>query len=144
MKDLQSLDLSYNSISIDNDPKCSWPTHLKELSLRQNNLGNGVFQHLSPHFETIDLSKTGITAITQDILGRFPSLKHLLLSSNNLQVLPVDLNHPTLLSLYVDSNSITSISKQSLKGLPNLQALWGWRRQPGQRLKGTRAATCRR
>lgn len=121
MKNLESLDLSFNAIRL--ELACSWPNHLKELSLSNNNLGNTVFRYLSPHFERIDLSKTGITAITQDVLLQFPRLTHLLLSSNSIQVIPVDLEAPSLLSLYVDQNAITSVSMDSLDGLPRLQTL---------------------
>lgn len=121
MKTLESLDLSFNSINLDG--KCSWPARLTELSLGNNNLGNSVFEYLSINFERIDLSKTGITAITQEDLSRFPKLTHLQLSSNSIQVIPADLSAPALLSLYVDQNAITTISKEVLAGLPKLQTL---------------------
>lgn len=121
MKTLVSLDLSYNSISLDGD--CSWPAHLTELSLQNNNLGNSVFKYLSSNFERIDLSKTGITAITQEDLSQFPKLTHLKLSSNSMQVIPSDLTAPALLSLYIDQIAITSISREVLAGLPRLQTL---------------------
>ncbi|KAE8281676.1 Toll-like receptor 1 Toll/interleukin-1 receptor-like protein [Larimichthys crocea] len=119
MKTLESLDLSFNSIEL--DKACSWPAHLIELSLGNNNLGNSVFKFLSSNFERIDLSKTGITAITQENLSQFPKLTHLKLSSNSIQVIPADLMAPALLSLYVDQNAITSISREVFPGLPRLQ-----------------------
>ncbi|XP_063761620.1 toll-like receptor 1 [Eleginops maclovinus] len=119
MKTLESLDLSFNSISLDGE--CSWPAQLTELSLANNNLGNSVFNYLSVNFERIDLSKTGIISITQKDLSRFPKLTHLQLSSNSIQVIPADLSAPFLLSLHVDQNAITSISK--LAGLSKLQIL---------------------
>ncbi|KAG8005843.1 Toll-like receptor 1 [Nibea albiflora] len=121
MKTLESLDLSFNSIEL--DKTCSWPAHLTELSLGNNNLGNSVFRFLSSNFERIDLTKTGITAITQENLSQFPKLTHLKLSSNSIQVIPADLMAPALLSLYVDQNAITSISRKALSGLPRLQTL---------------------
>ncbi|XP_070785152.1 toll-like receptor 1 [Enoplosus armatus] len=121
MKTLESLDLSFNSIDLDRD--CSWPAHLTELSLGNNNLGNSVFKYLSSNFERIDLSKTGITALTPEDLSRFPKLTHLQLSSNSIQVIPTDLTAPALLSLYIDQNAITSISREVLEGLPRLQTL---------------------
>uniref|UniRef100_A0A8C9ZEK9 TIR domain-containing protein n=1 Tax=Sander lucioperca TaxID=283035 RepID=A0A8C9ZEK9_SANLU len=121
MKTLESLDLSFNSIYLDR--ACSWPAQLTELRLGNNNLGNSVFKYLSSHFESIDLSKTGITAVTQKDLSRFPKLTHLQLSFNSIQVLPADLSAPALLSLYVDQNAITSVSKEVLAGLPRLQTL---------------------
>ncbi|KAM9334588.1 toll-like receptor 1 [Symphorus nematophorus] len=121
MKTLESLDLSFNSIDLDGD--CSWPAHLTELSLANNNLGNSVFNCLSPNFERIDLSKTAITAVTQEDLSRFHKLTHLRLTSNSIQVIPADLTAPALLSLYVDQNAITSISREALAGLPKLQTL---------------------
>ncbi|KAM7366753.1 hypothetical protein PAMP_014703 [Pampus punctatissimus] len=121
MKTLESLDLSFNSIYLDGE--CSWPAQLIELSLGNNNLGNSVFKYLSPNFERIDLSKTGITAIMQEDLSQFPRLTHLQLSSNSIQVIPALLNAPALLSLYVDQNSIASISREVLVGLPRLQTL---------------------
>lgn len=54
MKVLISLDFSFNSIQI-GDP-CSWPSRLTELNLSHNNLGDTVFQYLSPHFQKIDFS----------------------------------------------------------------------------------------
>lgn len=121
MKTLTSLDLSFNSLSLSGG--CSWPAHLTELILRNNNLGNSIFQFLSPNFERIDLSKTGITAITQEDLSHFHKLTHLQLSSNSIQVIPVLPNLPSLLSLSVDQNAITSISREMLAGLPRLQTL---------------------
>ncbi|KAJ8411371.1 hypothetical protein AAFF_G00173770 [Aldrovandia affinis] len=122
MKALQSLDLSFNSIVVRGET-CSWPTQLTELNLSNNNLGNTVFQCLSPHFQSIDLSKTAITAITGETLLNLPSLRHLYLSYNSILVLPGDLRAPNLLTLYVDQNSITSISQSSLQGLPRLKSL---------------------
>ncbi|XP_029318346.1 toll-like receptor 1 [Cottoperca gobio] len=121
MNKLESLDLSFNSIYL--DKPCSWPAQLTELSLGNNNLGNSVFNYLSKNFERIDLSKTGITAITQEDLSRFLKLTHLKLSSNSIQVIPADLSAPALLSLYVDQNAITSISMEVLVGLPRLHTL---------------------
>lgn len=121
MKTLESLDLSFNSISLDG--YCSWPAQLKELNIGNNYLGNSVFQYLSSNFERIDLSKTGITAVTQNDLSQFPKLTHLQLTSNSIQVIPSDLTVPTLHSLYVDQNAITSMSREALAGLPRLQTL---------------------
>ncbi|XP_072530061.1 toll-like receptor 1 [Salminus brasiliensis] len=121
MKVLTSLDLSFNSIQI-GEP-CSWPSHLTDLNLSHNNLGNTVFNYLSPHFQRIDLSKTGVSAISQDILSQFPRLTHLFLSFNRIQTIPSDLHAPALLSLYVDQNAITSIRQDELGGLPSLKAL---------------------
>uniref|UniRef100_A0A3P8RP54 Toll-like receptor n=1 Tax=Amphiprion percula TaxID=161767 RepID=A0A3P8RP54_AMPPE len=121
MKTLESLDLSFNSISLDGD--CSWPAGMKELNLGNNNLGNSVFQYLSSNFERIDLSKTGITAITQEALSCFPKLTYLKLSSNSIRVIPADLSLPTLLSLYIDQNAITSIPREALGGVPKIQTL---------------------
>ncbi|KAM9771700.1 toll-like receptor 6 [Syngnathus typhle] len=121
MKQLESLDLSFNSIDL--DQSCNWPAHLIEINLGNNNLGNSVFENLSPNFERIYLSKTGITAITQEVLSQFPKLTHLQLSSNSIQVLPDELYAPNLISLYVDQNAITTLSQQVLEGLPKLQIL---------------------
>lgn len=54
----------------------------------------------------------------QEDLSQFPRLTHLQLSSNSIQVIPALLNAPTLLSLYVDQNAITSLSRGVLEGLP--------------------------
>lgn len=121
MKTLKSLDLSFNSIHLDG--ACFWPAQLTELSLGNNNLGNAVFSYLSPNFVKIDLTKTGITAITQEVLSRFPKLEQLTLSFNSIQVFPEDLSVPTLLRLHVDQNAITSVSREALAGLPRLQTL---------------------
>ncbi|XP_077399478.1 toll-like receptor 1 [Vanacampus margaritifer] len=121
IKHLESLDLSFNSIYL--DKRCTWPGHLIELNLGNNNLGNSVFEYLSPNLERIYLSKTGITAITQENLSRFPKLTHLRLSSNSIQALPEQLNAPNLISLYVDQNAITTLSQQVLEGFPKLQVL---------------------
>ncbi|XP_061769218.1 toll-like receptor 1 [Nerophis ophidion] len=121
MNSLESLDLSSNSIELKDN--CSWPTYLTELNLANNNLGNNIFQYLSPHFERIDLSKSGITALTQEDLCRFPKLTHLLLSSNIIQALPELLHAPALISLHVDQNAITALSKNVLRGLPKLRNL---------------------
>lgn len=119
MKVLMSLDLSFNSIKI-GDP-CSWPSHLTELNLSHNNLGDTVFQYLSPHFQKIDLSKTGISVISQDVLSQFPRLTHLILSFNSIQLIPWDLHAPALQTLYTDQNAITSIDQAALEGLSSLK-----------------------
>ncbi|XP_051912093.1 toll-like receptor 1 [Hippocampus zosterae] len=121
MRRLESLDLSFNSISL--DERCNWPAHLIEINLGNNNLGNGVFEQLSPNFERIYLSKTGITAITQSDLSRFPKLTHLKLSFNSIKVLPEQLSAPNLILLFVDQNAITTLSREVLVGLPQLQIL---------------------
>ncbi|XP_041832781.1 toll-like receptor 1 [Melanotaenia boesemani] len=121
MKTVESLDLSFNSINLDGD--CLWPAQLTELSLGNNNLGNDIFKYLSPNFMKIDLSKTGITAITHEDLSGFTKLTHLKLSSNSIQVIPSTLAAPALISLYVDQNAITSITRESLAGLPLLKTL---------------------
>ncbi|CAL8405231.1 unnamed protein product [Arctogadus glacialis] len=120
MKYLESFDLSFNSILL--DKPCFWPIHITSLSLSNNNLGNKVFSFLSQYLQQIDLSKTGITALTQEDLSNFPMLTHLFLSSNSIKVIPTDLS-PTLVSLYIHQNSITSISRQTLAGLPSLRTL---------------------
>ncbi|KAJ8245590.1 hypothetical protein GJAV_G00272380 [Gymnothorax javanicus] len=120
MKLLEYLDLSYNSITL-TGKDCFWPAHLTELSLSNNNLGNKAFQCLSPHFQRIHLSKTGITAITSDALTGFLNLTHLYLSFNSIHTLPDDLGAPILQILHVDNNAITSISRSSLQGLPKLR-----------------------
>ncbi|CAL8323229.1 unnamed protein product [Lota lota] len=120
MKYLESLDLSFNSISL--DKPCFWPTHITELSLSNNNLGNKVFSFLSQYLQRVDLSKTGITALTREDLLQVPTLTHLFLSFNRIKVIPTDLS-PTLVSLYIDQNAITSISQESLVGLPSLRTV---------------------
>lgn len=122
MKVLTSLDLSFNSIQIGSDP-CSWPSHLTELNLSHNNLGDAIFQYLSPHFQKIDLSKTGISVISQNVLSQFPRLTHLILSFNSIQFIPSDLHAPALQTLYVDQNAITSIDQAALEGLSSLKTL---------------------
>ncbi|XP_076861180.1 toll-like receptor 1 [Brachyhypopomus gauderio] len=121
MKVLTSLDLSFNSIYIGQE--CSWPSHLTELDLSHNNLGNTVFDYLSPHFQKIDLSKTGISAISRDVLSLFPKLTHLYLSFNSIQFIPFDIHAPALQTLYVDQNAITSIGQEELKGFTGLETL---------------------
>lgn len=121
MRRLESLDLSFNSIYL--DERCNWPAHLIEINLGNNNLGNGVFKQLSPNFERIDLSKTGITAITQEDLSRFPKLTHLQLCSNSIQVLPEQLGAPNLIHLFMDQNAITTLSREVFVGFPQLQIL---------------------
>ncbi|KAF5908345.1 toll-like receptor 1 [Clarias magur] len=121
MKVLMSLDLSFNSIRI-GDP-CSWPSHLTELNLSHNNLGDDVFHYLSPHFQKIDLSKTGISVIPQDVHSLFPRLTHLVLSFNSIQLIPSDLHAPVLRTLFVDQNAITSIEQAALQGLSSLRTL---------------------
>ncbi|XP_020783191.1 toll-like receptor 2 [Boleophthalmus pectinirostris] len=121
IKHLESLDLSFNSIVLDG--VVDWPFWLKELNLASNNLGDSVFNFLSPHFERIDLSKTGLTVLTQKDVSKFPNMTHLILSSNSIQSIPANLRAPSLLSLYVDQNAITSVFEEDLAGLPQLQTL---------------------
>ncbi|XP_076152676.1 toll-like receptor 1 [Alosa pseudoharengus] len=121
IKLLESLDLSFNSIRLTGP--CSWSPNLTELSLSHNNLGNDIFEHLSPYFKRIDLSKTGITSISQAILSKLPHLTHFILSSNSIQVIPLDLRAPLLHALFTDQNSIAYISEGVLDGLPKLETL---------------------
>lgn len=121
MRALETLDLSSNSIELEG--QCSWPSHLTNLILSNNNLGNSVFNYLSPHFRSLDLSKTGISVLTKDMLSSLPNLTHLFLSSNGLQVLSADLWAPSVEVLHVDHNAISVISQDSLKGLPGLKEL---------------------
>ncbi|XP_073694371.1 toll-like receptor 1 [Garra rufa] len=121
MKFLESLDLSFNSISI--GKPCFWPPHLIELSLGHNNLGNNVFQYLSPFFQKIDLSKTGISVIPLNTISLFPRLTYLYLSFNSIQVIPSDFQAPKLVSLHIDQNAITFINQKSMEGLPKLRTL---------------------
>ncbi len=121
MKFLESLDLSFNSVSI--DKPCFWPPHLIELSLCHNNLGNDVFHYLSPYFQKIDLSKTGISVIPLNIISSFPRLTDLYLSFNSIQVIPADLRAPILVSLHIDQNAITSIGQKSMECFPKLRTL---------------------
>ncbi|KAI1882183.1 hypothetical protein AGOR_G00248070 [Albula goreensis] len=122
MKALESLDLSFNSIT-SSGGTCSWPVHLTELNLSNNNLGTTAFHCLSSYLQNINLSKTGIISVSGEVLSNFPSLRHLYLSSNNIHVLPDDLQAPNLHTLYVDQNAITYISQSSLQGLPELRRL---------------------
>ncbi|KAG9339951.1 hypothetical protein JZ751_022266 [Albula glossodonta] len=85
MKALESLDLSFNSIT-SSGGTCSWPVHLTELNLSNNNLGTMAFHCLSSYFQNINLSKTGITSVSGEVLSNFPSLRHLYLSANNIHV----------------------------------------------------------
>lgn len=121
MKFLESLDLSFNSISI--GKPCFWPSHLTELSLSHNNLGDHVFRFLSPHFQKIDLSKTGLSVIPLNSISLLPRLTHLYLSFNSIQVIPADFRSPALVSLHVDQNAITFISQKTMEGLPKLKTL---------------------
>ncbi|XP_062373973.1 toll-like receptor 1 [Sardina pilchardus] len=121
IKLLESLDLSFNSIRLTR--QCSWSPNLTELSLSHNNLGNDIFNYLSPYFKRIDLSKTGITFINQNILSKLPRLTHLILSSNSIQVIPLNLRAPLLHALFIDQNSIAYISEGVLDGLPKLETL---------------------
>ncbi len=121
MKFFESLDLSFNSVSI--DKPCFWPPHLIELSLCHNNLGNDVFHYLSPYFQKIDLSKTGISVIPLNIISSFPRLTDLYLSFNSIQVIPADLRAPILVSLHIDQNAITFIGQKSMECFPKLRTL---------------------
>uniref|UniRef100_A0A8C4SCV5 TIR domain-containing protein n=1 Tax=Erpetoichthys calabaricus TaxID=27687 RepID=A0A8C4SCV5_ERPCA len=107
IKGLQVLDLASNSLALQG--KCSWPSHLTNLSLSNNNLGNSVFSCLSPYLKSLNLSKMGITYITYEVLVQLPNITHLYLSSNNINSLPGDLRAPYLQVLHVDQNIISLI-----------------------------------
>uniref|UniRef100_A0A8C4SBQ6 TIR domain-containing protein n=1 Tax=Erpetoichthys calabaricus TaxID=27687 RepID=A0A8C4SBQ6_ERPCA len=119
IKGLQVLDLASNSLALQG--KCSWPSHLTNLSLSNNNLGNSVFSCLSPYLKSLNLSKMGITYITYEVLVQLPNITHLYLSSNNINSLPGDLRAPYLQVLHVDQNIISVISTYVLQGIPNLE-----------------------
>ncbi|XP_053718277.1 toll-like receptor 1 [Synchiropus splendidus] len=121
MKTLEFLDLSFNSIVL--DEKCNWPAHLTEISLANNNLGNDVFKYLSKSFRKIDLTKTGITTMTQSDVSLLPNLTHLVLSSNGIPFIPDFGESSAVVSLYIDQNSITYLSKEMMDRLPRLQTL---------------------
>uniref|UniRef100_W5NN05 TIR domain-containing protein n=1 Tax=Lepisosteus oculatus TaxID=7918 RepID=W5NN05_LEPOC len=121
IKTLESLDLSFNSIKLKD--KCSWPSHLIELNLSNNDLGNSVFKYLSSHFKRLNLCKTGITVLSQDTLSMMPNLTHLFLSSNNIRILPADLLAPSLKVLYMDHNDINVVDQMFFKRLQSLKSL---------------------
>uniref|UniRef100_A0A672K133 TIR domain-containing protein n=1 Tax=Sinocyclocheilus grahami TaxID=75366 RepID=A0A672K133_SINGR len=98
---LRNLSLSHNlSTLISIGKPCFWLPHLIELSLSHNNLGNDVFHYLSPYFQKIDLSKTGINVIPLNIISSFPRR-----------------------TLHIDQNAITCISQKSMEGFPKLRSL---------------------
>ncbi|KAG9329064.1 hypothetical protein JZ751_028869 [Albula glossodonta] len=121
MTALDSLDLSTNAIKLTG--QSFWPAHLTSLSLSDNSLGDKVFHHLSPHIRTLNLSKTGITDLTQAALSQLTSLRQLFLSSNVIKTLPQDLFAPKLEELHVDMNAIISLNPQMFEGLPGLKKL---------------------
>uniref|UniRef100_A0A8C9SDU2 Toll-like receptor 6 n=2 Tax=Scleropages formosus TaxID=113540 RepID=A0A8C9SDU2_SCLFO len=119
MKNLTVLDLSANSFKLIG--KTSWPSHLSDLSLSDNTLGDPVFNYLSPYLQRVNLSHTDITALTQEALSQLPSLKSLFLSSNNINHLPPDLSAPQLEELHIDQNNINTLKENSFKGLSGLK-----------------------
>ncbi|XP_036375600.1 toll-like receptor 6 [Megalops cyprinoides] len=121
MKTLSMLDLSANAIVLKG--QSSWPSHLTSLSLSENSLGDTVFDHLSPHFRSLNLSQTGITALTQRALSRLTGLRRLFLSSNGIKRIPPNLFMPRLEELHVDGNSINTLDPRSFKGLLGLRKL---------------------
>ncbi|XP_048886314.1 toll-like receptor 2 isoform X1 [Brienomyrus brachyistius] len=121
MKNLNKLDLSTNSLSLMG--MSLWPPHLTELSLSDNTLGNAAFDYLSPYVETVNLSHTGITALTQAAVSQLSSLRHLFLSSNSISSLPSDLSLPDLEELHIDQNNINTLTQKTVEGLPRLKRL---------------------
>nr|XP_015208636.1 PREDICTED: toll-like receptor 1 [Lepisosteus oculatus] len=119
MKALEELDLSFNSLKLDG--QCSWPFHLTTLILSNNDLGDTVFNYLSPHFRSLSLSKTGITTLQPEVLSKFPNLTHLFLSSNTISVLQPHLGAPKLEVLHVDQNDINLVSEQLARRLQRLK-----------------------
>ncbi|XP_051512788.1 toll-like receptor 1 [Myxocyprinus asiaticus] len=121
MSCLQALDLSRNSL--EGSGRSIWPSHLKELSLSENFLGESVFSHLSPHLISLNLSWTAITTLNTDSLRQLKNLKKLDLSSNFIRSLPLDLSLPALEELHLDNNDITSFQPGTFQGLPKLRKL---------------------
>ncbi|KAJ8411225.1 hypothetical protein AAFF_G00172310 [Aldrovandia affinis] len=119
LKGLDVLDLSSNSIKLTG--RGSWPSNLTSVSLSENSLGDTIFDYLSPHFQSLNLSQTGITTLTQNALSQLTSLRRLFLSSNMIKCLPTDLFYPRLEELHVDRNSISSFNSKTFEGLQGLK-----------------------
>ncbi|XP_048095451.1 toll-like receptor 1, partial [Alosa alosa] len=122
---LETLDLSFNPIELPDHTKVIWPSHLKNLSLSGNLLGNHLFDHLSPHFVSLNLTHTDITSVNTDALQPMKDLKQLHMGSNAIRELPPDLMLPALEELHVDRNSISTFKLETFRGLPKLEKLNG-------------------
>ncbi|XP_062398600.1 toll-like receptor 1 [Sardina pilchardus] len=122
---LETLDLSFNPIMLPAHKKVIWPSHLKNLSLSGILLGDHLFDHLSPHFVSINLTHTDVTSVNTDALQSMKDLKQLLLGSNAIRELPPDLLLPALEELHVDLNSISTFKPETFRGLPKLKKLNG-------------------
>lgn len=122
---LETLDLSFNPIKLPDHKKVIWPSHVKNLSLSGNLLGNRLFDHLSPYLVGLNLTHTDITSINIDVLNSMKDLKQLSIGSNAIRELPPDLMLSALEELYVDHNSINTFEADTFKGLPKLKKLNG-------------------
>ena len=122
---LEILDLSFNPIKLPDHKKVNWPAHLKNLSLSGNLLGNALFDHLSPHFVSLNLTQTDITSLNTDALHHMKDLRQLSLGSNAIRDLPPGLTLPALEELHVDHNSIDTLKPETFRGLPNLKKFNG-------------------
>ncbi|XP_031425760.1 toll-like receptor 6 [Clupea harengus] len=122
---LEILDLSFNPIKLPDHKKVNWPAHLGNLSLSGNLLGNALFDHLSPHFVSLNLTQTDITSLNTDALHHMKDLRQLSLGSNAIRDLPPDLTLPALEELHVDRNSIDTLKPETFRGLPNLKKFNG-------------------
>ncbi|XP_076127485.1 toll-like receptor 1 [Alosa pseudoharengus] len=122
---LETADLSFNPIKLPDHTKVIWPSHLKNLSLSGNLLGNHLFDHLSPHFVSLNLTHTDITSVNTDALQPMKDLKQLLMGSNAIRELPLDLMLLALEELHVDRKSISTFKLETFRGLPKLKKLNG-------------------
>ncbi|XP_063052553.1 toll-like receptor 2 type-2 [Engraulis encrasicolus] len=119
MKSLRKLDLSINPVKLHSLP--SWPSSLHYISLSDTELGQNVFGHLSPNFFFVNLSRASIETLDTDSLVSLTQLKTLVLTSNHIEGLPLNLSLPQLEELYVDNNKISSFDLKSFRGLPKLK-----------------------
>ncbi|XP_057198502.1 toll-like receptor 4 [Triplophysa rosa] len=123
LQNVQYLDISYTSISFSNYMDFHDLGNLTVLKMKGNSFRGDMLSNLLQNLknlEVLDISHCGIEKISRTSFKGMQKLRHLYLSQNKLMVLDF-LVHPDLkqlTSVYVDKNSIISISLDVLQKLP--------------------------
>ncbi|XP_007522865.2 toll-like receptor 1 [Erinaceus europaeus] len=123
MKSLQLLDISQNSLRIDeNEGNCSWTESLSSLNLSSNILTESVFRCLPPRVKVLDLHSNRIRSIPRDV-NNLEALQVLNVASNFLTNLPGCGAFSSLSALIIDYNSISSPSVDFFQSCQNIRSV---------------------
>ncbi|XP_022777661.1 leucine-rich repeat-containing protein 57-like, partial [Stylophora pistillata] len=98
---------------------------LEEVDLSYNQLQSLPREILSSNtkLKVLDLSNNKIQRLPEDVFGNLTRLKRLFLSNNKLQRLPKLKNLSEIETLYMEKNSLVTLSRDQFQGLSKLRDL---------------------